>query len=71
MTTRHRTKFVHGGQYAAAVEIQMIESDTGWAPYLSLEDARKLDQVREALRAGDLKRAGQLGRVYQLTRVAV
>ncbi len=71
MTTRHRTKFVHEGQYAAAVEIQMIESDTGWAPYLSLEDARKLDQVREALRAGDLKRAGQLGRVYQLTRVAV
>lgn len=71
MTTRHRTKFVHEGQYAAAVEIQMIESDTGWSPYLSLNDAQKLDEVREALRRGDLKRAGQLGRVYQLTPVAV
>ena len=71
MTKRHGTKFVHEGQYAAAVEIEWIESDTGWSPYLSLEDAQKLDDVREALRGGDLKRAGQLGRVYQLTPVAV
>ena len=71
MTTRHRTKFVHEGQYAAAVEIEWIESDTGWSPYLSLEDAQKLDELREALRSGDLKRAGQLGRVYQLTPLVV
>ncbi len=71
MTTRHRTKFVHEGQYAAAVEIEWIESDAGWSPYLSLEDAQKLDEVREALRTGDLKRAGQLGRVYRLTPLAV
>lgn len=34
---------------------------------VSSEDAQKLDEVREALRKGDLKRASQLGRVYQLT----
>ena len=71
MTTRHRTKFVHEGQYVAAVEVEWIESDTGWSPYLSLEDAQKLDEVREALHRGDFKRAGQLGRVYQLTPLAV
>jgi hypothetical protein len=71
MTTRHGTKFVHGGQYAAVVEIDWLESETGWSPYLSLEDAQKLDEVREALRRGDLKRAGQLGRVYELTPVPV
>jgi hypothetical protein len=71
MTTRHGTKFVHGGQYAAVVEIDWLESETGWSPYLSLEDAQKLDEVREALRRGDLKRAGQLGRVYELTPVSV
>jgi len=38
---------------------------------LSLEDAQKLDEVREALRRGDLARASQLGRVYHLTPVAV
>jgi hypothetical protein len=71
MTTRRPTKFVSEGQYAAAVEVELIESNTGWSPYLSLDDAEKLDEIREALHRGDLKRAGQLGRVYQLTPVAV
>jgi hypothetical protein len=71
MTTRRRTKFVYERPYAAAVEVELIESDTGWSPYLSMDDARKLDEIREALRRGDLKRAGQLGRVYRLTPVAV
>ena len=71
MSTRRRTKYVLEGPYAAAVDVDWIESEMGWSPYLSLEDAQKLDEVREALRRGDLKRAGQLGRVYQLTPVAV
>ncbi len=71
MTKRHHTKFIHEGQYAAAVEVDWLESDTGWSPYLSVEDAQKLDKVREALRTGNLKKAGQLARVYQLTPLAV
>ncbi len=62
---------MHEGRYAAEVEIEAIEWDTGWAPYLSLPDARKLDEVRQALRKGDLKAASRLGQVYQLTPVAV
>jgi hypothetical protein len=68
--TGRRTKFVHEGQYAAEVEVESIESDSGWSPYLSLPDAQKLDEVRDALRKGDLKKARQLARVYQLTPVA-
>ncbi|MGB9484959.1 MAG: hypothetical protein WCD04_02435 [Terriglobia bacterium] len=71
MTKRPYTKFIHEGQYAAAVEIERVESDTGWSPYLSAKDAQNLDEVREALRTGDLKKAGQLARVYQLTPLAV
>jgi hypothetical protein len=67
MTGRRGTKFVHEGQYAADVQVEWLESETGWPPYLSLEDAEKLDEVREALRRGDLRRAGQLARIYQLT----
>ena len=70
MTAKRRTKFVHEGQYAAEVEIDWIESDIGWAPYLSLEDAEKLDQVRDALRTGDIKQASRLARVYQFTPVS-
>ena len=71
MTKRHYTKFIHEGQYAAAVEIQRVESDTRWSPYLSVEDAQKLDEVREALKIGDLKKAGHLARIYKLTLLAV
>ena len=71
MRGRRGTKFIHEGQYAAAVEIEWLESETGWSPYLSLEDAEKLDEVREALRRGYLHGAGRLARVYQLTPLQV
>ncbi|HEX5411846.1 MAG TPA: hypothetical protein VFZ27_08275 [Terriglobia bacterium] len=67
MTGRRSVKFVHEGQYAADVEVEWLESETGWPPYLSLQDAQKLDEVRDALRRGDLQKAGQLARIYQLT----
>src|SRR4029450_10352032 len=50
-----RRKLIHEGDYAAEVEVQLIEGEEGWSPYLTLEDAEKLDQVREALRRGDVK----------------
>jgi len=70
MKKRPHTKLIHEGLYAAEVEVDLIEAEDGWSPYLSLEDARKLDDVRQALRLGDLKRASQIGRVYQLLPVS-
>jgi len=66
---RRRKKYIHEGRYVAEMEVELIESDTGWSPYLSVEDAYRLDDVREALRRGDLRAASQLARVYTLTPV--
>ena len=64
------TKLVREGDFVAEVDVNLIEADSGWTPYLSLDDAYRLDDVREALRAGDVKRASQLAsRVYRLTPV--
>ena len=63
------TKLIHEGQYAAEVDIELIDTDEEWSPYLSLDDAQKLDDVRDALRKGDLKAASRLARVYILTPV--
>jgi hypothetical protein len=71
MKKRLHKKFVHEGAYVAEVEVEMIETDEGWSPYLSLDDAYKLDDVRTALRRGDLVAAARLSRVYTLTPVAV
>ena len=64
-------KLVHEGDYAAEVEVDLVESDEGWSPYLTLDDAEKLDQVREALRRNDIRAASRLARVFYLTPVAV
>ncbi|MBI5875497.1 MAG: hypothetical protein HZB81_06610 [Deltaproteobacteria bacterium] len=49
MTKRHHTKLVHEGNYVAEVDVEILDTGDGWSPYLSLEDAQKLDDVREAL----------------------
>jgi hypothetical protein len=66
MKVRKRLKYVHEGQYAAEVEVVLVEDDSSWSPYLSIEDAYKLDEVREALRRGDLELAARYGRIYEL-----
>ena len=71
MTTRHHTKLVHEGDYVAEVDVELIDSDTGWSPYLSLDDAYRIDDVRDALRRGDLKAAKGLARIFALTPVVV
>ena len=60
MTTRKTNKLVHEGQYVAEMEVELTITDEGWSPYLSLDDAYRLDDVRQALRDGDLRRAAQL-----------
>ncbi len=67
MSKRRHTKLVREGEYAAEVDVELIETDEGWTPYLSLDDAHKLDEVREALRRGDIRAASRLARVFSLT----
>ena len=69
--SRRQIKLVHVGDYVAEVEVELIEGEGGWAPYLSVEDAQKLDTAREALRVGDLKTASKFARVFRLTPVEV
>jgi len=68
MSVRAITRLVREGDFVAEVAIELVETTDPWAPYLSLDDADRLDDVREALRAGDVRRASGLAdRVYRLT----
>ena len=71
MKKRQRTKLVHEGQYVAEVDVELIDMNKGWSPYLSLDDAYKLDDIRNALRQGDVKSAARLARIFTLTPIAV
>jgi hypothetical protein len=70
MNKRSHTKLVREGLYAAEVDVELSEANDGWSPYLSLDDAYKLDDVRDALRRGDIQAASRLARVFSLTPVS-
>ncbi len=69
MKERKKIKYLHAGQYVAEVEVSLIDDETGWSPYLNLKEARKLDEVRDALQKGDLETALRYGKVYELRQV--
>ena len=71
MKKKRHMKLVHEGKYVAEVDVEYIEADVGWSPYLSLEDAYKLDDVRESLRRGDIKSAARHSRVFTLTPITM
>ena len=71
MTVTQSTRLVRQGDLLAEVHVDLLEDEGGWAPYLSLDDASKLDSVRDALKRGDLRRASELSdRIFRLTPLA-
>jgi len=71
MSKQRRVKYIHEGKYVAEVDVELIHEDTEWSPYLTLEDAERLDDVRAALARGDVVKASKQARIYTLQPVAV
>ena len=69
-TVTRNIELIREGRYIAEVDVDLIETAGDWAPYLSLDDAEKLDKVRIALRNGDVKAASKLARVYEMKPIA-
>jgi hypothetical protein len=63
---RQKTRYVHVGRFVAEVEVEVLEDETDWSPYLSVDDAYRLDEVRDALRRNDLASAAKVGRIYEM-----
>jgi hypothetical protein len=71
MTRKRILKLIHEGEYIAEVEVELIYTDEGWSPYLSINDAQRLDDVRELLRQGEFESAARFAQVFKLTPVVV
>ena len=67
-----KTKYIHVDGYVAEVDVDLIESEPNddWGPYLSIEDALLLDEVKELLRQNNVGEAAKKARVFTLTPVA-
>lgn len=71
MAKKQTSKLIHFGEYVAEVDVELVYADDEWSLYLSVNDALKLDDVREALRQKDFVTATKLARVYKLSPLAV
>ena len=60
------TKRVRVGNFLAEVKVDLIPDDGAWGPYLSADDAMKLDRVRQALKRGDIAAASQDAQVFEV-----
>ncbi len=65
MNPQRRIKLIREGEFMAEVDVELIVAPPAWEPYLSMEDAHKLDQVRAALKAADIHTASSLATVYR------
>jgi hypothetical protein len=57
---------VREGDLAVEVSVGMDDAPGSWGSGAGLEEIRKLDRARGALRRGDLPAAAREGRVYRL-----
>jgi hypothetical protein len=57
MSTSRTSKLIRDGEYVVEVEVLRIQDGSSWAPYLSAETTKKLEDARAALKRGDLKTA--------------
>ena len=64
--TRKVAKMVREGDLVAEVGVGNIDEAGGWSPYLSLDDANRLDEVRKALCQGDVVMLAKYGRVFRI-----
>jgi hypothetical protein len=60
------TKRLRVGDLLAEVQVSMIPDDGAWGPYLSLNDAEKIERVENALKIGDLVAASREAKVYEI-----
>ena len=67
--TEKTIQYFRVGKYAAEVEIDEIFDDTTWSPYISYDDALKLDRVRTALEKQDVAAAARAAKVFALTEI--
>jgi len=64
--TEKTVELIREGEFLAEVDVDLRDDAGEWSPAYSLEDARKLEAVRMALRRGDIVAASRLARVFVL-----
>ena len=64
------TKRLRQGNLLAEVTVNLAPDDGAWGPYLSLDDAEKLERVNDALKRGDVNAAAKEAKIFEILALA-
>jgi hypothetical protein len=64
MSAEKTIELIREGEYLAEVDVELRDDAGEWSPAYSLEDARKMEAVRMALRSEDILAASRLARIF-------
>jgi hypothetical protein len=64
MSAEKTIELIREGEYLAEVDVELRDDAGEWSPAYSLEDARKMEAVRMALRSQDILAASRLARIF-------
>ncbi len=68
--TAKRVELIREGPFLAEVEVEIILDELGWSPGLTPAAIDKLERVRVALKAGDLRTALRYAKIYEIRPIA-
>lgn len=68
--TATRVQLLREGDYLAEVPVDIILDELEWSPGFTLDGVEKLEIVRAALKAGDMKTALQYAKVFEVKAIS-
>ena len=60
---------IRDGDLVAEVQVKLADDHEDWRPTMSIDDATKVDMVRQAMRAKDYDQVRKLAKLYRLVPV--
>lgn len=71
METSTKTKRIYVGDVMAEIDVAMSDEPEAWGPHIDPSELDRIDQLRRALKSGDLKAASEPARLYSVKPLAM
>jgi len=66
-----KTKRIYVGDVMAEIDVVMIDEPHAWGPHIDPSELDRIDELRQALKSGDLKVASTEAKLYSVKPLAV
>ena len=69
--TSTKTKRIYVGDVMTEIDVVMSDEPSAWGPHIDPSELDRIDQVRRALKSGNLKAASKQAKLYSIKPLAM